>query len=186
MKKCAVCVLIFLFLTGCSGPPDEMDIGLELRSKLLQASACFFTAEITADYGDKIHTFVLNCSADTKGEVAFTVMEPAAISGITGNLSGVGGTLTFDDTALHFELMADDQLSPISAPWILLKTLRSGYMTSACKEDGRILLSVDDSYEDDALRLDIWLDSENIPEQADILFDGRRILSVSVDDFEIL
>lgn len=186
MKKCAVWVLTFLLLTGCSGPPDEMDIGLELRSKLLQASACSFDAEITADYGDKIHTFVLNCNSNAKGDIAFTVMEPEAISGITGELSGEGGVLTFDDTALHFELMADDQLSPISAPWILLKTLRAGYMTSACVENGRILLSIDDSYEEDALRLDIWLDAENIPEQADILFDGRRILSVSVDDFEIL
>lgn len=178
--------MVILLLSGCSGAPKEMEVGLELRSKLLQAAGCSFDAKITADYGDKIHTFVMNCTANSKGDIAFTLVEPQSISGITGNLSGEGGSLTFDDTALYFEWMADDQLSPISAPWILLKTLRSGYLTSACREAGRIRLSIDDSYEKDALRLDVWLNSQNIPEEADILFDGRRILSVSVDNMEIL
>jgi len=186
LRKCAALVFCFLILAGCSNQPDEMKAGLELRSKLLQANSCSFEATITADYGDKIHTFTMDCLANTDGDIAFTVMEPDVISGITGNLSGDGGTLTFDDTALHFELMSEDQLSPISAPWIFLKTLRSGYITSAGREDGRILLSIDDSYEDDALRLDIWLNSENIPDEAEILFDGRRILSVCVERFEIL
>ena len=40
--------------------------------------------------------------------------------------------------------------------------------------------------EEDALHLDIWLDPEDQPVQADILYDGRRILSLTVTDFEIL
>ena len=47
-------------------------------------------------------------------------------------------------------------------------------------------MSIDDRYEEDPLRLDIWLNSENLPETADILYDGRRILSVSVMNFELL
>ena len=186
MRKCAVLVICFLILTGCSSQPKEMEAGLELRSKLLQATACSFGTRITADYGDKIHTFTMECHANSHGDIAFTVIEPEVISGISGNLSGDGGKLTFDGTALPFELMAEDQLSPVSAPWIFLKTLRGGYITSVGKEDGRILLSIDDSYEDNALRLDIWLNSENMPEETQILYDGRRILSVSVDHFEIL
>ncbi len=186
MKKCAVCIVLLLLLTGCSKTTDEIEIGMALRSKLLQASECSFLAKVTADYGDKIHTFSLNCQTNAKGDVTFTVLEPDTISGITGNLSGEGGALTFDDTALFFDLIADDQLSPISAPWILIKTLRSGYMTSSCREDERIRLSMDDSYEEDPLRLDIWLNPEHVPEHADILYDGKRILSVDVVNFEIL
>jgi len=66
-----------------------------------------------------------------------------------------------------------------------MKTLRSGNLTSACEEDGSIRLSVDDSYEDDPLRLDIWLNPETHPDRADILYDGRRILSVALENFEI-
>ena len=186
MKKYAAFFLLFVFLTGCSSPPDEIQLGIELRSKLLQATTCSFDCQIAADYGDKIYKFALNCTANSEGDVSFTVTEPDTISGISGNLSGDGGNLTFDDTALHFALMADNQLSPISAPWVLIKALRSGYMTSACTEDGCILLSIDDSYEDNSLRLDIWLNPQRIPNKADILFDGRRILSVSVENFKIL
>ena len=159
---------------------------MQLRSKLLQASGCSFQAVITADYGDKIHMFTLSCSADADGDMTFTVIEPDTIAGITGMLSGEGGKLTFDGTALHFELMAENQLSPVIAPWILLKTLRSGFITSCCKEEDRLRLSIDDSYEEVALRLDIWLDSNHLPDQSEILHNGRKILSVTVEQFEIL
>lgn len=182
----AVLVLSFFLLTGCSGPPAEMETGMELRSRLLQASQCSFKAHITADYGDKIHIFAMDCQADSAGNVTFTVVEPDTISGITGKLSGEGGKLTFDDTALHFELLAEQQLSPVSAPWILLRTLRSGYMTSACMEEESVRLSIDDSYEENPLRLDIWLNAAQEPEHAEILYDGRKILSVAVDNFEIV
>lgn len=186
MKKCTVLVLAVLLLTGCSTPPDEMKTGMELRSKLLQASVCSFDTQITADYGNKVHHFSMKCLADGDGTIDFTVTAPESISGITGKLSSDCGQLTFDDTALHFELLAEEQLSPVSAPWILLKTLRSGYIASVGRDEGQIRLSIDDSFKDDPLRLDIWLNPDNQPQQADILYDGRRILSISVENFEIL
>lgn len=186
MKKRAVIVFLCLLLGGCSGRSSEIETGMELRSKLLQASECSFDAEITADYGDKIHTFAMHCRMDPKGDVRFRIAQPDTISGISGTLSGHGGELTFEDTALHFELLAEEQLSPISAPWILMRTLRSGYITSACEENGCVRLSIDDSYEEDPLRLDIWLNQQQVPEHAEILYDGRRILSVDVANFQIL
>jgi len=186
LKKCAVLALFFMFLSGCSAAPDEIETAMQLRSRILQSSACSFDTRVTADYGDKIHSFAMHCEADSSGCLTFTVTQPDSIADITGKITGEGGNLTFDDTALHFELVADGQLSPVSAPWVLLKTLRSGYVTSACRDDERILLSIDDSFEEDPLLLDIWLNQEDLPEQADILYDGRRILSVIVENFEIL
>lgn len=186
MKKAISLLLCLMLLTGCSAVPGEIKTGMELRSRLLQATACTFTADITADYGDSLHAFAMDCTCDSQGSITFTVTEPETISGISGRISGEGGSLTFDEAALHFDLLAEEQLSPISAPWILMKTLRSGYITSACTENNKILLSIDDSYEDNALRLDIWLNREGTPENADILYDGRRILSFSVENFKIL
>ena len=145
-----------------------------LRFKVLAAETVSFDAQITADYGDKVHTFSMSCQGDSLGNLNFTVTEPESISGITGRIDQKGGALTFDDTALHFDLMADEALSPVSAPWILLKTLRSGYLTSACREEGKIRLTIDDSYEDDALTLDIRLDGNNLPEWAEADAGFRR------------
>lgn len=185
MKKFGVLVILLLLLTGCSNASKEIERGMALRSKLLQASSCTFDAEITADYGDKVYTFAMSCQGDPKGNLTFTVTAPETIAGITGKISSEGGRLTFDDTALQFDLMADEQVTPVSGPWIFLKTLRSGYLTSACTEDEQLRLSIDDSYEDDALHLDIWLDAGDIPTRAEILYDGRRILTLTVKNFGI-
>lgn len=184
MKRFTVCLLL-LFLTGCS-ENEELQTGLELRSRLLQASECSFSLSIQADYGDAVSEFSMDCTADAKGNISFTVTAPESISDISGNLSASGGALTFDGTTLDFGYLAEGDLSPVSAPWILLNTLRSGNLLSACREDGRIRLSVDDSYEDDALRLDIWLEEGGVPVQADVLSSGRRILTLDVKNFTMV
>ncbi len=174
-----------MILTGCSQAQTQIDRAISLRAKLL-AGNCTFTTAITADYGDKVHTFTMECQGDTQGNLSFGVTQPESISGITGQICEEGGRLTFEDAALFFPLLADGQLSPVSAPWILLKTLRGGYITAACQEGELLRLTIDDSYEEDALQLDIWLDNLDRPVQADVLYDGRRILSLSVSGFEIL
>ncbi len=185
MKKYGALILFLLFFTGCGSSPGEMERGLALRSSVLQASSCEFTTRITADYGDKVHSFSLECEADAEGNLSFTVTAPETISGITGSITEEGGKLTFDDTALQFNLMADDQISPVSAPWVFLKTLRSGYITAAGMEENLLRLTIDDSYADDALTLDIWVTESNIPVRGEILYDERRIVSMDVESFVI-
>lgn len=159
---------------------------MAFRSRLLSAQGCQFGVKITADYGDALHIFSADCRADSSGNLIFCVTEPETLSGITGTVSDTGGTLTFDNTALSFPLQADEQLSPVSGPWIFLKTLRSGYLTSACMEEDLLRLTIDDSYEEDALQLDIWLKEENGPIRSDILYDGKRILSLEIESFAFL
>ena len=180
MKKLLPLLAVLALLAGCSAEPVEMNRALALRTKLLQASTCTFNAEITADCGEDLYTFGMHCMADEKGEITFQVTKPDSISGITGTLSQQGGALTFDSTALQFELLADGRLSPVSAPWVLMQALRGGYITSAGTEDDQIRLSVNDSFDYDALNLDIWLDGENLPKRAEICCDGKRILTLSV------
>lgn len=185
MKKAAVLLLAVFLISGCSGQDKQMERALTLRTKLLQASGCAFDADITADYGDKIQSFSINCTADSKGTVQFQLEKPESIRGITGSVDGRDGRLTFDDTVLTFPLLADNQVTPVIAPWIFLKTLRSGYLTAVGLEGELLRVSIDDSYDDDALRLDIWLDGKDQPVRAEALFRGRRILSLDVKNFRM-
>lgn len=182
MKRILLVLLVTVLLTGCGDTDQQLDKAMELRAQMI-AKTVSFDAGITADYGDKSYCFGMKCRVDTKGELTFEVTEPESIAGITGTVSGTGGKLTFDDTALAFGLMADGQLSPVSAPWVVVRTLRSGYLTSCTQEGEMLRLSIDDSYEDDALHLDIWLDAQNIPKTAEIFWQGRRLLSVTVANF---
>ena len=185
MKYAVLILCIMLILSGCTLGASEIDRAMELRSQLLAASEVTFHASIVADYGDQLHTFGMNCTGNSQGDLLFSVTEPETISGISGTVSEEGGKLTFDDKALFFELLTDDQLSPVSAPWIFLRTLRSGYIRSAGMEGELLRLTIDDSYDEDALQLDIWVEKDQIPLRADILYDGKRILSLDIENFDI-
>ena len=177
-------ILALLMLSGCAGAAGDLDRAMALRSRLL-GSKSSFDVMVTADYGDEIYTFSMACQASVKGEVQFTVTEPKSIAGIAGSLSPEGGKLHFDEQVLAFPMMADEQFSPVSAPWILMKTLRSGYLTSAGQEGEYLRAAIDDSYAEDALHLDVWLDDGDLPVRAEVLWKGRRLLSMEVKNFQI-
>lgn len=186
MGRLAGLLVALVMLTGCAQTNEALDRGMALRAKLLGSSGCRFDATITADYGDKTYCFGVSCTSDTQGNVTFTVTDPETIAGIRGRIGGDGGKLTFDDEALAFELLADGQVTPVSAPWLLVRTLQGGYVTSCALEGDMVRLSIDDSYEADALHLDIWLGEGDLPVRADISFRDRRILSLEVKDFQIV
>lgn len=183
MKQIAAVFLSLVLLTGCTGKRDELDRAMKLRANLLGCLGCSFDVTVTADYGDSYYTFVMNCQATGRGDLQFTVLQPESIAGITGEISSGEGKLTFDDVALHFPLLADDQVTPVSGPWILMKTLLGGYLTAANEEDDLLHLTIHDSYEEDALQMEIWLDGEDEPVNAEILYDGRRIVTMTVENF---
>lgn len=186
MKKIVSVLLLCFLLTGCAGENQELERVMAFRADLLAGMGCSFDAVITADYQDALYTFNVTCRSDENGGVTFTVTEPETISGISGRITAEGGKLTFDDEVLAFELLADGQVTPVSAPWLLVKTLRGGYVTSCGTEEELLRASIDDSYQEDALRLDIWFDRDNKPQYAEILWADRRILSLEVKNFEIL
>lgn len=180
-----ILVVCIVFLTGCSHQRD-VNAGLALRDVILKADACTFRTVITADYIDRVYTFQIQCKFDKTGNMEFTVIEPELISGITGCITAESGKLTFDDQLLVFELLADGQLTPVSAPWVFMKALRSGYIHSFAQNDEVVQMCINDSYNSDALEVDIHLNAESHPFYAEILWMNRRILSLSISDFCIL
>ena len=184
MKRIIGIFLIMVLLTGCGKGSAPMEQALHLRGSL-QGKPFQLEAVVTADYGDAWYAFRLQCTFDGSGAMAFTVLEPETISGITGTVSAKGGALTFDDVALAFDILADGQLSPISAPWVMMQALLGGYITSAGVDGDYTRITVKDSYRDDAMTVDLWVDGENLPVQGDILWKDRRILSVRVEKFTL-
>lgn len=185
LRRIIAAVCLLLLLTGCAPDDNAIDRAMALRSKIL-SSAVEFETQITADFGKQIYTFTVQCTCDKQGNLKFTVKSPETIAGISGTMASSGGALTFDGQALSFPLLADGQVTPVSAPWVLMRTLRSGYLTS-CAADGETLrISIDDSYENDALHLEVWLDENDFPRQAEVYWQGRRVLSMNVTNFRFV
>ena len=185
MKKSVLGLCLLLFLSGCQRVPQELQRVMTLREQLLKSSTCSFLCDITADYGDSIHKFSVDCQGDSKGNITFTVTAPQNIAGITGRIHETGGQLTFAETALQFPLLADQQLSPVSGPWIFLRTLRSGYLANAGMEADQLRIGARDSYEEDALLVDLWLGAGDLPERAEVLYRNRKILTLEIRDFSM-
>lgn len=186
MKKIFCFLICAIFFSGCAGKTDLTDRALALRGRLQAASGCEFDARVTADYGDKTYTFAMGCTFDAHGNLSFSVKEPESIAGITGVIDSGGGKLTFDQHMLAFPMLADGQVTPVSGPWLLYKTLVGGYFRTAADEGELLHLQIDDSYEDHALQLDIWLGSEDLPVRAEVLYQNRRILTMEVENFRIM
>ena len=182
MKRISWILILVILLTGCAGESDQMDRALILRSRVQQTQVTF-DVELTADYGDKTYDFSMSCKGNTGGELSFTVTAPETIAGISGTISGGTGKLSFDDQILAFEIMSDGLISPVCGPWVMLRSLQSGYLTSCGAEGGGLRMSIDDSYEDKALHLDVWLGAEDIPQRCEIYWEGRRLLTMNVKNF---
>lgn len=185
MKRLWILPVVLLLLAGCTMENPEMEEALAFRSKILGAERVCFSAQITADYIDHTERFTLNCETDGAGVLSFEVAAPEEISGITGTVAAQTGALTFEDTVLAFPMMADDRLSPVSGPWVLMQALRAGYL-SACVREGELLhLTVDDSYEADALTVEVWLRGEAIV-AAEISWRGVRQMTIEVESCSVV
>lgn len=155
---------------------------MDLRSRCLSEKTVTFSAEVRADYITRIEEFELECTSEPDGTLSFRVLEPEDIADIRGTVRGSEGTVEFDDTVLAFPLMAEGRLSPLSGPWVVMKAIRSGCILAAGREGELIHVTIDDSYEDNALTVDLWLE-DGQPEEAEIAWEGRRCLSMTFDGF---
>ena len=151
----------------------------------MDAESCLFSAVITADYGETIYTFQMECKTDSSDTMKFTVKDPETISGISGKISEELAALTFDNRVLAFPMLADGQLTPVAAPWVFLKTLKSGYITGCSQEEKGICIYIDDSFEENLIRLLIYTDEASVPKHAEIIYKDRRILTMDINNFTL-
>ena len=186
MKRLLGLVLAFMMLSGCKNQNEELNQVLQMREKLQQSNGCSFSADITADYGDKIYVFGMDCLSDNQGSLSFTVKNPETIVGITGHIDASNGKITYDDKVLLFEKIVDGQIAPITVPWLIVKTLHSGYITAAGKDENYIHATINDTYDEQALELEFWFNEDCCPERCEVLWQGRRVLSAKVENFVIL
>lgn len=181
MKTIPVIMLLSVLLCGCKDN-THLDRALSLRQTLL-SHGCRFQCDITADYTDALYTFSLLCTFDENGAMEFSVMEPDSICGIAGQVDPTGGKLTFQQQHLLFPVLADGYISPVSAPWLMLKSLRSGYIRSCGQQQQGLYIIMDDSFAQAPLQVEMWTDSQDIPYHCEMLWKGRRILSITLKDF---
>ena len=86
---------------------------------------------------------------------------------------------------MAFRTIADGLVTPATAPWLFMKTLRSGYLKDAAETERGFEMSIDDSYAEESLQLRIRTAGET-PASAEIFWQSRRILTIAIENFTFL
>ena len=187
MKRILIAILLFaLSLFGCSASESPVDKAIDFRNQLLNSKGCSFDATVTVDYTDMQFTFDLFCISDPNGDISFRVISPDTIQGITGIISGDSGKFTFDNETLLFPLLIEGAISPVAAPWLLVKSLRSGYISGCVQSENGLEIHIDDTYEDHNLMIIVRTDTEGKPVASDIFWNSQGILSLKIENYKIL
>lgn len=171
------------FLTACTWQKGADDPGMSLRKNLMNGNGCSFRCKVTADYGDSISAFSMDCVSSQNEDMTFTLLAPETIQGIGGEISHGEGALTFEDKVLIVQLLADGQLTPLCSPWLMVRTLMRGVIR-ASGSDGEVIY--DDVYSDEPFQMFAEFTEGGVPAQCAFVWQGRRILTVEVESFEIL
>ena len=185
MKKVMALLTAMLMIVGCSIKKDGQNDLLKLREGI-SGKQYAFLAIIHADFGENTNDFKLDCMFDTAGNMTFSIVAPDRISGITGKIHSSGGELTFDDKAVAFHLLADGNISPVCAPWLAMRGLRSGFISSWGSEDEGKVFTIDDTFEGLNINFRVLITRDLQVKSVEIYWEDRCILSIAVENFRYL
>jgi hypothetical protein len=178
----ALALLACLVFTGC-GKEGGVSGAIEFRAQLVRAGGCSFTAEVTADFGDEVYAFTLQCESDADGTTDITIIQPETLAGITATVTDSGGQITYDGMAVDFGLLASGDVIPAAAPAIVVSCWGQEYIESAGPEEGLERVTYTKGFDDKQLTADTWFEN-GVPICAELCYNGQRILKLTITDFQ--
>lgn len=191
MRKRLLCVpmITLLLLTACGsgGGNQTEELALTIRGEYLDMTTCSATADITADYGQRVYQYTMEVSVEGE-ETALTLSAPDTVAGITARVKGEDTQLEFDGLLVETGPLNEDGLTPVSAIPALLETARSGYITTCSLEEESGLLRIDcgepEGTPGTGTETSLWFDpSTHALVRGEIYVDGFRTILCECSDF---
>ncbi len=161
-----------------------MQEALHFRTRLLEASRCSFTAELTAQGEDEVFACTLDCVLHPDGTATVTVVEPAEIAGISATVSQEGTKVVFDGLELDCGDLSGS-VTPVGAPGLLHAAWTGGYIAAAGREDGRTLTRYLLGSGREERQVDVWFDDSGTPMDCEIVEAGRVVVSCCLRDWSL-
>lgn len=173
-----------VLMGGCQGGKSEVQESLDFRVKLLETASCSFTADVRADFGERIAQFSLDCVYEPQDSRAtLTVTGPDSIAGIAATVEGGDATVSFDGLRLELGTLANGRVAPLQLPKLLGDAWAYGYIESQAKLTDGWLVSYRSGYGDDELLVYTWFNAQLVPTEAEIYYDDTRLLSAELKGF---
>lgn len=183
----AIAVLLAVgcvFLLGCRGEENSISKAVDFRASLVQAGGCRFQAEISADFGENVVQFAVDCQADADGRTNLVVIHPETLAGITLTVTENGGKITYDGMAMDFGLLAEGNVIPAAAPAIAATCWLKEYIASAGMEEGLYRVTYEKDFDEKMLKVDTWYEN-GVPICAEVCYNNERILKITITNFSM-
>jgi hypothetical protein len=178
-----------LLLTGCAktknGDTEQKNGGrkafLDIRAKYIAAESLSLSADMTADYGDRVYEYKLTYTGNGEsGEI--NVTEPSIINGLTALYQKGEVTLRYDGAVIDTGAILGDDVSPLQAFPMLIEAWKTGYVSNCWKEsrDGVKCTAAEIvmcESEENSVLCHTWFDSvEYKPVYSEISVNGVAVL----------
>ncbi len=178
--------LCVLLLSGCAARQDAVQEAMDFRVRLLEAKACRFSAAVTADFGERVCDFSLDCVyAPQENEASLTVTAPDSIAGITATVAGGEAEVAFDGLRLELGTLPGGRAVPLQLPRILGDAWAYGYIESEAEIPGGHLVTWRAGSGDEELLVYTWFDEQRVPTEAVVYCGSVRVLGAELRGFSL-
>ncbi len=173
------------------GGSSDREKMLEIRAKYIGAAAFDATAEITADYGDRVYEYKLAYSGNgTAGELP--VFEPLNIKGLVVRIDGNDIVLKYDGVILDTGAFSSGGVSPVEAFPLMISAWQNGYIagnyTEKFGETECVVAEIDLTKADqqDKVLHKVWFDKDTcLPVQGEIAVNGYTVIKCRFEKAEL-
>ena len=180
--KIAVPMMLLLLLCACGAANTTAQTPVRFRTALTEAGACQFALDLTANYGDSIRQFTLDCQGQPGGETRLTILDPEIAQGITATVSGADANVSYDEAMLGVADFPTRPISPMATPYLLVTAWTEGYINALGKEGDLEEVHYLLGYGGRQVDVTTWF-QEELPVRAE-LTDGQQVLvSCEIRDF---
>jgi hypothetical protein len=187
-KKFRAVLALVLMTAGalapsCSGAGRRAEEKmLELRAAMLASDGFTATADIRADYGERVFDFKIKYAGGADGgEIA--ILEPESLAGVTARVADGGASLLYDGAALDTGPLGDG-LSPAGIIPALISEWKTGFVDMLAEEKlgGRDTLAMTSALTESAAQTTWFDEATGMPVRAEAESGGRTVLTVEFEN----
>lgn len=177
VKLLALMTALSLTLCSCSAGKTAEKKAMEIQQEYAAWESLAITADVTADYGDRVYEFKLRYTGNNTDGVV-EVMSPEEIAGLTATLSPESKSLCYDGAELSLGELTADGLSPMECLPLMIDQWSNGHIERVDSEtiDGTDTLAVSFTVSEDEYLI-TWFEADtNLPVRAEIYYDGSMVI----------
>lgn len=185
----AAVLCMAVLCTGCQVTANKPETRVKELRKLYQTmESLHATADITADYGERIYQYSVAIEGDVSSG-SMTVQSPENIAGTVLQWSDGTTSLSYDSVTLETGDLTDSGLSPADAMPVVLAACRGGLLLECGEEllDGEtVLFAKLENPNQQQSAVSCWFSAEDETlKRAELEDNGRRVITLDFSSFEL-